>query len=120
MKNVRAMFAYDINKIIPKHYEAYPVWQENIWQSYGVELRLMPLFVFRFGHFDDYNPTYDCNRRKDWTVGFGSDLKFLCIDISNTNAFYLLSSDEWHYSLSINLGDPVFPKDGFLSLLSKH
>lgn len=102
----RMIIAYDIKKIKDERY-----W----YHSFGVEIRPIPFLATRFGYFTDFFHK-EIEGRNGWTVGLGFDLKFLRIDIANEDALYWqgLTPSHLSFSLSLNLGEPIFPKNGLL------
>ena len=117
----RVVLAYDINWIFSDYIfqtqSSYNERKEKPWHSFGVELRPVPFFAIRFGHFDNFNTEQNNKyRKRDWTIGLGIDLKFLRIDISDNSAFYERNTNCWKVSLSLNIGAPVFPQNGLLNM----
>ena len=99
----RLLVAYDINKVK----------DEKFWHSFGLELRPIPILSLRFGYFNAPEPN-GYEGRKGWVSGFGVDLKFLRLDISDDSAQYFFKTNRLRFSLSLNIGEPIFPKNGLL------
>lgn len=102
----RMIIAYDIKKIKDERYWCH---------SFGVEIRPIPFLATRFGYFTDFFHK-EIEGRNGWTVGLGFDLKFLRIDLANEDALYWQGVTPSHlsFSLSLNLGEPIIPKNGLL------
>jgi len=99
----RVIIAYDANKVK----------DEMVSHSFGLELCPIPILVFRLGYF--LAPaSLEENRREGWTKGLGIDLKYFRIDISNDDPFFYLKQNRLRYSFSVNIGEPIFPKNGLL------
>lgn len=98
----RLIIAYDIN---------ITAFRTNPWHSFGVEVRPISFFPIRVGYFTN-SDTVEIARRSEFTWGIGLDSKFLRFDISNNFSSYIFDPSHRRFSLSLNIGEPIFPKNG--------
>jgi hypothetical protein len=98
-EKARLIITYDINKIR----------EEKLGYSFGIEFRPVPFLAARCGYFN-VPGVYGWEGSKGWTKGLGVDFKFLRLDISDTSPLYY--THQLWFSLSLNIGEPIFPKNG--------
>jgi len=100
----RLVIAYDISKVKE---------EQKFWHSFGLEIRPIPILALRFGYFSAPEPD-DYAGRKGWVKGLGIDLKFIRLDISDDSAFFWSNPNRTRFSFSLNIGEPIFPRNGIL------
>jgi len=98
----RVIIAYDIN---------INAFSANPWHSFGIEVRPISFLPIRVGYFTNSH-SVEWARRNGFTWGIGFDFKFLRFDISNNFSSYMFDPSHRRFSLSLNIGEPIFPKNG--------
>lgn len=120
----RVTVAYDLNQIIYRDFLDNELIIEKPFHSFGIEGHPISFWSIRLGYFFDptYYEYYEVQHRRGWTIGMGFNFKFIRFDISDDSAFFWLYETDRNrirFSLSLNIGEPFFPKNGLLSYLLK-
>jgi hypothetical protein len=98
----RVIIAYDVNV---------NAFSTNPWHSFGIEIRLISFLPVRGGYFANSHPI-EWVRRSGFTWGIGFDFKFLRFDMSDNFSSYPFDPSHRRFSLSLNIGEPIFSKNG--------